>query len=37
MYDHELLDIVDKDNAVLGRATRGEAHEKGLLHRYVLV
>ncbi len=33
---HELLDIVNEDNEVLHQATRGEAHERGLLHRCVL-
>ncbi len=36
MSNHELLDIVDEDNAVVGQATRGEAHAGGLLHRCVL-
>lgn len=36
MSNHELLDIVNEENEVLHQATRGEAHEKGLLHRCVL-
>ena len=32
---HELLDIVDSDDAVLGRATRSEIHRTGRMHRAV--
>ncbi len=31
----EMFDIVDKNNKVIGKATRKEAHTKGLLHRAV--
>ncbi len=31
----ELFDVVDSENRVIGQATRGEVHAKGLLHRYV--
>jgi len=33
--DHEILDVVDTDNQVIGQATRKEVHEKGLMHRSV--
>lgn len=33
----ELLDVVDEQDRVIGRATRKEIHEKGLLHREVHV
>lgn len=35
----EVFDVVDQDDCVIGRATRGEVHAKGLLHRatHVLV
>lgn len=32
----EIVDIVDKDDCIVGVASRKEAHEKGLLHRAVL-
>ncbi|MDH4228898.1 MAG: NUDIX domain-containing protein [Nitrospirota bacterium] len=35
--DHELLDIVDSGNRVIGQATRREIHERGLMHRSVHV
>ena len=31
----ELLDVVDADDRVVGRATRGEIHARGLMHRAV--
>ncbi len=31
----ELFDVVDSENRVIGQATRGEVHAKGLLHRSV--
>ena len=31
----ELFDVVDADDRVVGQATRGEVHAKGLLHRSV--
>ncbi len=31
----ELFDVVDSDDKVVGQATRGEVHAKGLLHRSV--
>jgi isopentenyl-diphosphate delta-isomerase type 1 len=33
----ELFDVVDADDHVVGRATRGEVHARGLLHRAVHV
>lgn len=33
----ELLDVVDVDDRVVGRATRGEIHARGLMHRAVHV
>lgn len=33
----EIVDIVDADDEVVGRATRKESHAKGLLHRVVHV
>ena len=33
----EIYDLVDADDQVIGRATRGEIHAKGLLHRSVHV
>lgn len=33
----ELFDVVDEHDRVIGRATRGEVHAKGLLHRAVHV
>ncbi|QXE37640.1 NUDIX domain-containing protein [Streptomyces sp. GMY02] len=33
----EILDIVDEDDRVVGRAPRGEIYAKGLLHRCVFV
>ena len=33
----ELFDVVDGDDAVVGRATRGEVHSRGLVHRAVHV
>ncbi len=33
----EILDVVDMDDKVVGQATRGEIHEKGLIHRAVHV
>ena len=33
----ELLDVVDADDRVVGRATRGEIHARGLMHRAVHV
>lgn len=35
MTDGEWFDVVDQDDKVIGRASREEAHEKGLLHRAV--
>ena len=29
----ELLDVVDADDRVVGKATRGEIHRRGLMHR----
>lgn len=37
MGEEELLDVVDENDRVIGRATRGECHRKGLLHRSVSV
>jgi hypothetical protein len=31
----EIYDVVDADDHVIGKATRREIHEKGLLHRSV--
>jgi isopentenyl-diphosphate delta-isomerase type 1 len=31
----EVFDVVDSENRVIGQATRGEVHSKGLLHRSV--
>ena len=31
----ELFDVVDSENRVVGQATRGEVHARGLLHRSV--
>lgn len=31
----EILEIVDQSNKIIGRATRGECYQKGLLHRAV--
>lgn len=31
----EVLEIVDQNNKVIGKATRGECYKKGLLHRAV--
>ncbi|MBM82676.1 MAG: NUDIX hydrolase [Planctomycetaceae bacterium] len=31
----ELFDVVDSDDNVIGRATRGEVHARGLLHRAI--
>ena len=33
--EDELLEIVDEQNRVVGTATRGEAHKRGLMHRSV--
>ncbi len=33
--DNELLDICDRDDRVIGTATRAEIHQRGLLHRAV--
>ncbi|MCE0483805.1 MAG: NUDIX domain-containing protein [Methylacidiphilales bacterium] len=33
----ELFDVVDRNDAVIGQATRAEVHAKGLLHRAVHV
>jgi isopentenyl-diphosphate delta-isomerase type 1 len=33
--DHEVLDVVDAENRVVGQATRREIHEQGLMHRSV--
>ena len=35
MADNEWFDVVDQNDNVIGRATREEAHAKGLLHRAV--
>ena len=35
MADIEWFDVVDQNDNVIGRATREEAHAKGLLHRAV--
>jgi len=35
MTDHEIYDVVDRNNRVTGRATRREIHDKHLLHRSV--
>ena len=32
----EEVDIVDKDDSIIGKTTKKEAHEKGLLHRCVV-
>lgn len=36
-FDEELVDIVDENNEVIGKAKRGEAHKKGLIHRALSV
>lgn len=36
-YDQELLDIVNEQNEVTGKTTRGEAHKKGHIHRALSV
>lgn len=36
-YDEELVDIVNENNEVIGKAKRGEAHKKGLIHRALSV
>lgn len=36
-YDEELVDVVDEKNRIIGKATRGEAHKKGLIHRALSV
>ena len=33
----EILDIVDKDDKVIGQASRAEAHKQGLIHRALSV
>jgi len=33
--DHEILEIVDAEDKVIGAATRAEVHQKGLMHRAV--
>lgn len=33
--DHEILEIVDRDDQVVGTATRAEIHARGLMHRAV--
>ena len=33
--DDEILEIVDSHDRVIGRATRGEIHRKGVMHRAV--
>ncbi len=33
--ENELLDVVDENDKVIGKATRGECHKKGFLHRIV--
>ncbi|MCX5197681.1 NUDIX domain-containing protein [Streptomyces sp. NBC_00249] len=33
----EVLDVVDRDDRVVGRAPRGEVYRRGLLHRCVFV
>ncbi|MGW5849576.1 NUDIX domain-containing protein [Streptomyces sp. NPDC055254] len=33
----EVLDVVDRDDRVTGRATRGEVYARGLIHRCVFV
>ncbi|MFJ3928069.1 NUDIX hydrolase [Streptomyces sp. NPDC090022] len=33
----EILDVVDRDDRVVGRAPRGEVYARGLLHRCVFV
>jgi isopentenyl-diphosphate delta-isomerase len=35
MTDTEIFDVVDVEDKVIGRASRLEVHEKGLLHRAV--
>ncbi len=35
MPDSRILEIVDENDRVIGQATRGEIHEKGLLHREI--
>lgn len=37
MDDEELVDIVDKNNRVIGKASRSEAHIKGHIHRALSV
>lgn len=34
--ENESLDLVDKNDNVIGKATREECHKKGLLHRVVI-
>jgi isopentenyl-diphosphate Delta-isomerase len=36
-YDTEEVDIVDEQNKVIGKTTRGEAHRKGHIHRALSV
>lgn len=36
-HPEELVDIVDRDDTVVGTISKGEAHERGLLHRIVMV
>jgi 16S rRNA (adenine1518-N6/adenine1519-N6)-dimethyltransferase len=33
----EMFDVVDEDDAIIGQATRGDVHARGLLHRAVHV
>jgi len=33
--DHEILEIVDAEDKVIGTATRAEIHQQGLMHRAV--
>lgn len=33
--DSEIMEIVDSDDKVIGQATRGEIHRRGLMHRAV--
>lgn len=36
-YDEELVDVVNEENEVIEKASRGEAHKKGLIHRALSV
>lgn len=36
-YDEELVDVVNEQNEIIGKSSRGEAHRKGLIHRALSV